>query len=157
MAGEERKVRLPVGIAGVSLGEVERTLGPEEPPPLPVNKDLSVLGKPTPRLDGRLKVTGAARYTADVRLPGMLWARVVRSPHAHAHVRSIDTSAAERMPGVRAVHVLDHLKGSASLRDPTQEEPSRLPVTMGGAPKPPALPVRTAAPGDGAGGRRRRG
>src|SRR4029077_11576887 len=99
MAAEERKARLPAGIAGVSLGEVERTLGPEEPPPLPINKDLAVGGKTTPRLDRRLHVTGAARYTADVRLPGMLWARVVRSPHAHARVRSIDTSAAERAPG----------------------------------------------------------
>jgi xanthine dehydrogenase YagR molybdenum-binding subunit len=93
-----------------------------------VNKDLAVVGKPTPRIDGRLKVTGAAKYTADVQLPGMLWARAVRSPHAHAHVRSIDASAAERLPGVRAVHVLEHLRSGAVLRDPSQEEPSKLPV-----------------------------
>lgn len=128
MAAEERRVRLPVGIAGVSLGEVERTLAPDEPPPLALNKDLAVIGKPTPRLDGRLKVTGAAVYTADVRLPGMLFARVVRSPHPHARVRAIDTSAAETAPGVRAVHVLDHLRGAAVLRDPSQEEPSPFPV-----------------------------
>ena len=128
MGGEERKARLPAGIVGALIGEVERVLGPDEPPPLPVNKDLAVIGKPTPRIDGRLKVTGAARYTSDVRLPGMLFARVVRSPHAHAHVRSIDTGAAERAMGVRAVHVLDHLRGVAVMRDPAQEEPSRYPV-----------------------------
>jgi len=128
MATEERVVRVPVGIPGVSLGTAERTLGPEEPPALAVNQDLVVIGKPTPRIDGRLKVTGAATYTADVRLPGMLYARVVRSPHPHARIRAIDTSAAERAPGVRAVHVLDHLRGGAVLRDPAQEEPSRYPV-----------------------------
>ncbi len=94
-ANEDRTVRLPVGIPGAGLGEVERALGPDEPPPLPVNAELSVIGKPTPRVDGRLKVTGAARYTADVRLPGMLFGRIVRSPHPHARVLAIDTSAAE--------------------------------------------------------------
>ena len=120
--------KLPVGIKGVDLGTVERDLGPDEPPPLPPNADLSAIGKPTPRLDGRLKVTGAARYTADVRLPGMLHGKIVRSPHAHARVKSIDTSRAEKHPGVRAVHVLDHLLGSAVLKDRAQEEPSKYPV-----------------------------
>lgn len=127
-ANEDRKVRLPIGIPGAGLGEVERTIGPDEPPPLPVNAELTVIGKPTPRADGRLKVTGAARYTADVRLPGMLYARIIRSPHPHARVRSIDTSAAERHPAVRAVHVLDHLLGSAVVRDKAKEAPSRFPI-----------------------------
>ncbi len=127
-------VRLPAGIVSPDpairgdLTEIERRLPPDEPPPWPVNAGLSVVGKPTPRLDGRLKVTGAARYTADIRLPGMLHARVVRSPHAHARVKSIDTSAAKRHPGVRAVHVLDHLLGSATLTDPSKELPSRYPI-----------------------------
>jgi xanthine dehydrogenase YagR molybdenum-binding subunit len=121
-------IRVPSGIAGVDLGEVERTVPADEPPPLPPNDRLSVLGKPTPRLDGRAKVTGAARYTADVRLPGMLFARVVRSTLPHARIRSIDTSAAERAPGVRAVHVVDHLLGGAHLRDPKQEGPATYPV-----------------------------
>ena len=134
MAGEKdakaktRTVKLPAGILGWKLGDVERSIAEDEPPPLPVNADLTVVGKPTPRLDGRAKVTGAARYTADVRLPGMLFGRVVRSPHPHARVLAIDTSAAEKHPGVRAVHVLDHLRGSAVLRDPSKELPSRFPV-----------------------------
>src|ERR687896_556970 len=48
------------------------------------------VGKRTPRVDGRLKVTGAARYTADIRLPGMLFASMITSPHAHARILSID-------------------------------------------------------------------
>ncbi len=59
-----------------------------------------VTGKRRPRLDGPVKVTGRALYTHDVRKPGMLHARVVRSPYAHAKVVSVDTSMAERIPGV---------------------------------------------------------
>src|SRR5258706_14208075 len=93
---------LPSGIVGDSMQTVVRTLeGSDEAPALPANAELSVVGKPTPRLDGRLKVTGAAKYTSDVRLPGMLYGRVLRSPHPHAKIKSIDTSAAERAPGVR--------------------------------------------------------
>ena len=125
---EDRKERLPAGIVGATMGDVERTLGADEPPALPVNAELSVIGKRIPRVDGRAKVTGAARYTADVRLPGMLYGRIVRSPHPHARVRAIDTSAAERHPAVRAVHVLEHLLGSAKLRDPAKESPSRFPI-----------------------------
>jgi xanthine dehydrogenase YagR molybdenum-binding subunit len=110
------------------VAEAQRSFAGDEPPAWPVNDKLAVVGKPAPRVDGRLKVTGGARYTADVRLPGMLHARVVRSPHPHARVRSIDTSAAERHPGVRAVHVLDHLLGSAVLVDRAKEPASRLPI-----------------------------
>lgn len=129
---DERKVKLPSGIAGPgvsgALGEVERVIPQDEAPPLPPNSALAVIGKPTPRLEGRLKVTGAARYTADVRLPGMLWARAVRSPHPHARIRSIDTSAAEKLAGVRAVHVVGRVLGTAVLRDPKVEEPSNHPI-----------------------------
>ena len=92
----DQVVRVPIGIAGADLAEIERTISAEEPPALSTNDKLAVVGKPTPRLDGALKVTGAARYTADVRLPGMLFARVVRSPHPHAKITSIDTSAASK-------------------------------------------------------------
>ncbi len=65
--------------------------------------DYAVVGKPLPRVDAREKVTGAARYTADVRLPGMLHARILRSPLAHARIVRVDTSRAERLKGVHAV------------------------------------------------------
>ncbi|MBH29631.1 MAG: oxidoreductase [Actinobacteria bacterium] len=55
------------------------------------------------RPDGLEKVTGKAQFGADLALPGMLYGRIVRSPHAHARIVSIDTSAAESMPGVKAV------------------------------------------------------
>ena len=55
------------------------------------------------RPDGVPKVTGAAKFGADYHLPGMLYGRVLRSPHAHARIRSIDTSRAAALPGVKAV------------------------------------------------------
>ena len=55
------------------------------------------------RPDGVPKVTGAAKFGADYHLPGMLYGKVLRSPHAHARIRSIDTSRAEALPGVKAV------------------------------------------------------
>ena len=55
------------------------------------------------RPDGVPKVTGRALYGADLKLPGMLYGKILRSPHAHARIKSIDTSAAEALPGVKAV------------------------------------------------------
>jgi len=93
----------PSGIASVGLGTIARQVSPEEPPPLPPNGELAVIGKSFPRPNGRAKVTGAVRFTVDIALPGMLFARVLRSPLPHAVVRSIDLEAAARQPGVRAV------------------------------------------------------
>jgi CO/xanthine dehydrogenase Mo-binding subunit len=58
------------------------------------------IGKRTIRPDGEDKVTGRAAYSADTKLPGMLWGKVLRSPHPHARIRSIDTAKAEALPGV---------------------------------------------------------
>ncbi len=93
----------PSGIASVGLGTVERQIPADEPPPLPPNSELSIIGKSFPRPNGRGKVTGAVRFTVDMQLPGMLHARVLRSPLPHAVVRSIDVSAVAHHPGVCAV------------------------------------------------------
>ncbi|HEX7140264.1 MAG TPA: molybdopterin cofactor-binding domain-containing protein, partial [Vicinamibacterales bacterium] len=66
-------------------------------------KELDTVGRPTPRIDAAERVTGQAAYTADVKLPGMLYARVLRSPHPHARIRRIDTSRARALPGVKAI------------------------------------------------------
>ena len=62
-----------------------------------------VIGTRPVRHDGVPKVTGEAQYGSDIRLPGMLYGKVLRSPHAHAVIKSIDTSRAEAHPNVRAV------------------------------------------------------
>ena len=65
-------------------------------------KQYKVIGTRPIRHDGYDKVTGRAQYGADIRIPGLIWGEVKRSPHAHARVISIDTSAADAMPGVFA-------------------------------------------------------
>ncbi len=64
---------------------------------------LDTVGHDVPRIDAYERVTGRATYTRDITLPGMLYARVLRSPHPHARIVSIDTSRAEALPGVRSV------------------------------------------------------
>ena len=118
-------VELPVGIAGAKIETAKRLVGVDEPPPLPVNAELKAIGKPTARIDGRLKVTGAAKYTADINLPGMLYAVLLTSPHPHARIRSIDTSAAERYPGVKAIYVVQKLLGIAQEKG---EENNKYPL-----------------------------
>ena len=66
-------------------------------------ENYAVIGKNPLRHDGTDKVTGRALYGADIRLPGMLYGAMLRSPHAHARILSIDTTRAEAYPGVRAV------------------------------------------------------
>ena len=64
---------------------------------------LDVVGRTVERRGLREKLTGEARYSADLKLPGMLYGAVLRSPHPHANVLSIDTSAAAALPGVHAL------------------------------------------------------
>ena len=69
------------------------------------------VGRDVPRVDGVDKVTGQARYTGDIVLPGMLEGRILRSPLPHARIRAIDTSKAEALRGVRAVVTAKDLSG----------------------------------------------
>ena len=66
-------------------------------------KDYRTIGRSPPRIDGIDKATGRASFAGDIRLPGMLCGKILRSPHPHARVVSIDASEAEKLPGVRAV------------------------------------------------------
>jgi len=72
----------------------------------PKAEDRRLIGQRISRLDGPAKVTGRAKYTYDLKPEGMLWGKILRCPHAHARVKSLDVSAAERMPGVKAVRVI---------------------------------------------------
>jgi xanthine dehydrogenase YagR molybdenum-binding subunit len=92
------EVTVEVGLAGHTLSK-KISLPSGDPPPYPVGS-RPITGRHRPRLDGPQKVTGRALFTYDVRKAGMLHARILRSPHAHAKIVSIDASRAERMPGV---------------------------------------------------------
>ena len=81
----------------------------EVPPPL--DRDLTVIGRSINRRDALEKVTGQAIYSSDMTLPGMLHAKILRCPHAHARIRRIDTSRAAALPGVHAVLSLENTRG----------------------------------------------
>ena len=79
----------------------------------PEKSKRAILGRRVSRSDGPDKVSGRAMYSSDIKRPGQLYARFLRCPYAHAKVVSIDISAAERMPGVKAVKICEK-KGPGS-------------------------------------------
>jgi xanthine dehydrogenase YagR molybdenum-binding subunit len=98
----KKKIRVPRVVNGVEQMveiEVDEDAGPGWGP----NDKHKLLNQRLTRVDGPLKATGVAKYTYDQRLPGMLYARVLRSPHAHARITKIDTDAASKIPGVKAI------------------------------------------------------
>ncbi|MHC4379688.1 MAG: xanthine dehydrogenase family protein molybdopterin-binding subunit, partial [Planctomycetota bacterium] len=74
-------------------------------PEAPGDQGFRIVGKENRKVDGMAKATGEAIYTDDIMLPGMLHAKMLRSPHAHARILSVDTSKAEALPGVLGVLV----------------------------------------------------
>ena len=68
-------------------------------------EERQIIGTSVQRIDGPLKVSGKAKYAFDRNLPGLLHAKMLRSPHAHAKIEEIDLGPAERKPGVKAVHL----------------------------------------------------
>lgn len=98
----KKKIRVPRVVNGVEQMveiEVDEDSGPGWGP----NDKHRLLNKRMTRVDGPLKAAGAARYTYDQRLPGMLYGRILRCPHAHARVTKIDSNAASAIPGVKAI------------------------------------------------------
>jgi len=81
--------------------KIERHL--DKKPPLKNSSEFKIINKPFFRRDAVEKVTGEAKYAGDIRLPGMLYARVLRPPAHGATLKSVDTSAAEKMEGVQVV------------------------------------------------------
>ena len=73
--------------------------------------DFRVVNHSVPRVDGVAKVTGQAVYSGDVFLPGMVYAKILRSPYAHARIQSIDVSEACRRDGVIGVLTAEDLEG----------------------------------------------
>src|SRR5438270_225884 len=107
-AGAAHGARRPLRARRAALGRANHARSERQSLPLrrlPAHLARGAHG-PRPmitRLEGADKVTGRARYAADVRLPGLLHAHIVRSPYPHARIRHIDASRAERLPGVHAV------------------------------------------------------
>jgi len=102
-----RYVEATLAVAGTAAVPASAMLEDSSAAPLAA---LKTLGHATPRIDARERVSGKAAYTDDVNLPGMLYARVLRSPHPHARIRRIDVSKALAMPGVKAVVTNENCK-----------------------------------------------
>ena len=79
--------------------------------PPPLDRELTVVGKPLNRRDAAEKVTGQAKYAGDIKLPGMLYGKTLHCPHPRARIVKIDTSKAEALPGVMAVLTKENTKG----------------------------------------------
>ncbi|HUB17413.1 MAG TPA: xanthine dehydrogenase family protein molybdopterin-binding subunit [Acidobacteriaceae bacterium] len=130
----KKTVQMPVGVPDYTLTSETREVPASEPPVWPINKDLKFVGQSIERYDGVAKASGRARYTSDVQLPGMLYAKFVSATVPHAKVVSIDTSAAEKHPGVRGVHVIQHVLGNAELRNPALDQAKYPVVRYAGQP-----------------------
>lgn len=96
-----KKVKTKWGIEG-DVKDVEVSIADDDVEPWGYDAKLAVVGGRHRRPGGDLIVTGRAKYTFDVNLPGMLWGKILRSPHAHAAVRRIDLSKAKAVAGVKA-------------------------------------------------------
>ena len=107
---DTRKEKFPYGIPGHNLSEIEREIPIEEPPVWPVNDKLKIIGKRVTRIDALDKVTGKAKFTSDMKLPGMLYAKMLRSNVPHATITSIDISKAKSLAGVHAIHLIENVQ-----------------------------------------------
>jgi len=83
---------------------------------------MSGLGENFPRVDGPAKLRGWAQFTADVEMPGMVYAKVLRSSYPHARLTRVDGSRAKKLPGVVAVLTRDDLKGMNAYFGPVVKD-----------------------------------
>jgi len=89
---------------------------------MPEERELTVVGKPLPKVDAAAKVTGQTLFADDIVLPRMLYAKILRSPHPHAAIKSIDVSAAAAYPGVLSTLVGSELPLSFGILPVSQDE-----------------------------------
>src|SRR5579885_1435664 len=104
MVGEHYEMVAPVLAAyAAQLGIPEPQKPAPSGEPWSPSRDFQVIGKRVPRLHGLGVVTNLGQYTENMRMPGMLFTRTLRSPHPHAKIKSLDTKKAEALPGVVAI------------------------------------------------------
>ena len=105
-----------VSYAQLAKGKIiERHL--EKKPPIKHYSKHAISGKPTNRLDSRQKVTGEAKFAGDIRLPGMLHARILRPPSHGAKLKSVDTSAAQKIKDIQIIQDKDKIAVLHKHRD----------------------------------------
>ncbi len=113
---EKKNPGKKVSYAQLARGKkIERHL--EKKPPIKHYSEHTISGQPTDRLDSRQKVTGEAKFAGDIRLPGMLHARILRPPAHGAKLRSVDTSAAEKVEDIQIIRDNDMIAVLHKHRD----------------------------------------
>jgi xanthine dehydrogenase YagR molybdenum-binding subunit len=133
-AKKKKKIRVPRVVNGVET-MVEIEIDDEGGPGWGANDKHALLNHHLRRVDGPLKVSGIAEYTYDKQAPGMLYGRLLRSPHAHARVLKIDVTAAQRISGVKAViSITDKPAQDASAAGTKPSEPRDTIVNFAGEP-----------------------
>src|SRR6266571_1529793 len=100
---QKRKARTASRSSWPSAASRTRSSLPRSPHNMPQETTASPIGRDTPRVDGPLKVTGTAQYASDFHFPGLLYAVPVEATIAKGKVVNLDTAAAGKMPGVRAI------------------------------------------------------
>jgi len=119
--------------AYLRMAKGERPQGKEAP--AAAAPEFKIIGQPTPRVDGRLVVTGRAKYTHDVFFKDLLYCKILRSPHASAEIVAVDLSEAQNLPGVKAVLRLkdgrikyegEQIAAVAAVNEKTAEEAIKL-------------------------------
>jgi nicotinate dehydrogenase subunit B len=105
-----------ISYAELAEGQKIARILEQKPPikPIPLH---TVSGRPTDRMDGRAKVTGSAEFTGDIRLPGLMYARILRPPAHGVILKSVDLSKAQKIPGVRIVRDGDFVAVCHKHRD----------------------------------------
>lgn len=114
-------------IEAVELAAKRRSGVPEIPPICPLTKDV-VVGVQAERVDAWEKVSGGAKYAEDIHITGMLHIKVLRSPHYHARLVSLQTRNAESIPGVVKIITAADIPGNNGLGDYSRDEPVLTPV-----------------------------
>ena len=129
---KKKKIKVTRAVNGVEQ-EVEIEVDDDGAGPVwGPNDKHTILNKPITRVDAPVKACGIAEYSYDKRLPGMLYGRILRSPHAHARITRLDISAAEKIPGVRAVVIVPGEKVTEGAKKASQEADKRNPTDVSG-------------------------
>src|SRR5262249_48291526 len=125
------------GLAPWKLNEEGQAM-PQDGTTSTARRQFKIVGTRPLRPDGIDKVTGKARFGADMYAPGMLWGLVLRSPHAHARIKGIDAAKALALHGVKAVltsaDLPDHSNGDGNLRDALENVMARRKALYDGHP-----------------------
>lgn len=91
-------------------------------------EEFSIIGTNYPKIDAEEKVTGRAKFAGDLKFPGTLYCRFVRSPYPHAKILSIDTSEAEKLPGVKAISLGQDYKGTMGCVEVDEATADKMPL-----------------------------